>query len=188
MRIDKTVKGEKIPYYVELIPNSMKANVRYFQSDEKMICDISKNFKYIILPEDYETPYLSGVGKVKIDKLTLSSRQQIEVMEYNENYVKTNSLSLFVVKSWLDVRGYDSRITEIKVIEKDKCYIGDGKTIHKDRLMTINTKFIENHKSMRYYTYCKDGDQQKALYMLKAHIIEKVKKYKEEIDLTISHI
>ena len=54
--------------------------------------------------------------------------------------------------------------------------------------MLIDTMFVETHTSLRYYTYCLEGQQQKALDKLKSHIIEKVKKYKEEIDLLYSYI
>lgn len=54
--------------------------------------------------------------------------------------------------------------------------------------MKIDTMFVENHKSMRYYTYCSDGEQQNALDMIKQHIIDKVKTYKSEIDALMQFV
>lgn len=94
----------------------------------------------------------------------------------------------FKVAGWLDPKGFDKRIHEIEVTETDKSFVGDGKRISKDKLMKIDTIFVENHKSMRYYTYCIDGEQQKALDMIKQHIIDKVKTYKAEIDALMQFV
>jgi hypothetical protein len=82
---------------------------------------------------------------------------------------------IFKVGGWLDAKGFGKRINEIEVTETDKSFIGDGKRISKDKLMKIDTIFVENHKSIRYYTYCRDGEQQDALNMIKKHIIDKSK-------------
>jgi len=95
---------------------------------------------------------------------------------------------IFKVAGWLDPKGFDKRIYEIEVTETDKSFVGDGKRISKDKLMKIDTMFVENHKSMRYYTYCGDGEQQKALDMIKQHIIDKVKTYKSEIDALMQFV
>ena len=95
---------------------------------------------------------------------------------------------IFKVGGWLDPKGFDKRIHEIEVTETDKSFVGDGKRISKDKLMKIDTMFVENHKSMRYYTYCRDGEQQKALDMIKQHIIDKVKTYKAEIDALMQFV
>ena len=95
---------------------------------------------------------------------------------------------IFKVGGWLDPKGFDKRIHEIKVTETDKSFVGNGKRISKDKLLKIDTMFVENHKSMRYYTYCRDGDQQKALDMIKQHIIDKVKTYKSEIDALMQFV
>lgn len=95
---------------------------------------------------------------------------------------------IFKVSGWLDTKGFDKRIHEIKVTETNKSFVSNNKRISKDKLLKIDTIFVENHKSMRYFTYCKDGDQQKALDMIKQHIIDKVKIYKSEIDAIMKFI
>ncbi len=103
--------------------------------------------------------------------------------QLNPHLHKTDVMCrIFKVGGWLDPKGFDKSIREIEVTETEKSFVGDGKRISKDKLMKIDTMFVENHKSIRYYTYCLDGEQQKALDMIKQHIIDKVKTYKLEID------
>lgn len=84
MRIDKTIKGEKVPYYIQFVPNTMTATVRYFQSDEHVIGKISPDFKWIILPAGFLSPYISGVGRVEVKKLKLERHYQREAQDFNE--------------------------------------------------------------------------------------------------------
>lgn len=94
---------------------------------------------------------------------------------------------IFEVHGWLDKRnGLGYRVLELGVTETDKCFICDGKRVNKNKLMVIDTKFVENYNSIRYHTYCKDGDQQKALTMIKQHIVNKVNTYKRDMDLLVS--
>lgn len=88
MRIDKTIKGEKIPYNVKLIPDSMTASVRFTMSDEPVIGNISEDFNYIILPDTFLSPYISGIGHVKVGKLKLSKIQKLDAEDYNPNFIK----------------------------------------------------------------------------------------------------
>lgn len=97
---------------------------------------------------------------------------------------KTKSkMKLFKIIAAIDKQGLYKRIIVMDVEEAHKSYIGEGSRIGKDKLMKIDTKLFENSSSIRYFTYCLDGDQQKALDMLKAHIVSKVMQYKSEIDL-----
>jgi hypothetical protein len=95
---------------------------------------------------------------------------------------------IFKVTGFLDKRGFDKRIHEIEVTETAKSFVGDGKRISKDKLMKIDTIFFENHNSIRYFTYCLDGQQQLALNKIKEHIKSKVRIYKEEIDVLVSYL
>ena len=97
-------------------------------------------------------------------------------------------MKIFKVTGSIDKDGFRGRVVEIEVTESNKSYHGEGRLIRKHKIMLIDTVFLENHTSLRYFTYCLEGDQQKALDMLKAHIIEKVKKYKSEIDKLYSYI
>jgi hypothetical protein len=97
-------------------------------------------------------------------------------------------MKIFKVSGFLDKRGFNYRVQEIEVTESAKSFVGEGKRISKDKIMKIDTIFFENHKSMRYFTYCLDGEQQKSLDMIKQHIIEKLKTYKSEIDALMEFI
>jgi len=86
MRIDKTIMGEKYSYYIKFLPDTMTANVRYFQSDDPVKAIISNDFKYLVLPDDFMSPYISGVGKVAVKKLKLPRHMQADAKDYNEKY------------------------------------------------------------------------------------------------------
>lgn len=79
MRVYKTVNKEVFIFYVHFIPGERKAKVRYFQADENTICDISEDFKYVIIPKGL---YVKN-GK-EIQKLKLSRDGQIDAKEYSE--------------------------------------------------------------------------------------------------------
>lgn len=84
MRVYKTIKGEKFPYHVYFISNTMQARVRYYMGDEEQVCKISDDFKYIILPEHKEfTHYIDGVY-YPVKKLKLNHHQQIDAKFYND--------------------------------------------------------------------------------------------------------
>lgn len=88
MRIYKTIKGEKIPFRIKLIPNSMSVEVRFLLSDKMVIGIISNDFNYIILPDNYLSPYISGYGHITVGKLKLDKSAKIDAMYYNPR--KTN--------------------------------------------------------------------------------------------------
>ena len=90
---------------------------------------------------------------------------------------------IYKVSCWVDFNGKGFHITENKAKETKKCYSWTGYRISKDKLMQIDTAFIEYHNSVKYYTYCLAGDQQKALDKLKSHIIAKIKRYKKDIEI-----
>jgi len=98
-------------------------------------------------------------------------------LENNDTYCH-----IFKILGWLDSKGFGYNIIKIEAKESDKSFIKNGKRISKDKLLKIDTIYNENHKTIRYITYCRDGEQQKALDIIKAHIIKKVKQYKSEID------
>lgn len=87
MKIDKLVKGFKFRYHVDIIPNAMECDVRFFKSDEPTTCKITEDFKYVLLPDSI-TVYITDIGKVPVGKLKLNKRQQFEAKEYNEKYLK----------------------------------------------------------------------------------------------------
>ena len=83
MKIDKVIHGNSFRYTVHLIPKSMKCDVRFLSDDEKVIGEISPDFKYIILPDTYTSPYITGYGRVKVGKLKMHKYQQVDARDYN---------------------------------------------------------------------------------------------------------
>lgn len=86
MKIKKTIKGEKITFWVNFIPNTMTAEVKFLMSDDVVIGKISEDFNYIILPEDYLTPYIIDHGSIPVGKLKISKRMRYDVIDYNTNF------------------------------------------------------------------------------------------------------
>lgn len=84
--------------------------------------------------------------------------------------------------------GFTKNIKEFDIKETEKSFICDGQRISKNKILKIDTMYVENHKWLNYHTYCLEGDQEKAFDMLKKHIIDKVKTYKSEIDVLIGLI
>lgn len=78
MKVSKTIKGDVYNFYAYFIPYEKKVKVRYLQSDEYTICDLSEDFNYIILPEN---KFIFN-DKV-VDKLKLNKYQKIEALDYN---------------------------------------------------------------------------------------------------------
>ena len=78
MRVNKTIKGEKYVFYLQFIPHSMTAKVRYFQSDEWIICSITPDFKYILMLENNKI-----INKLLVKKLTLNKYLQNDAKSYN---------------------------------------------------------------------------------------------------------
>lgn len=83
MKINKTIKGELIPYRVLVIPNTMTVDVRYWSDDKPIIGKITHDLEYIVLPDDFLSPYLDGYGKIKVGKLKINKRLKREIKELN---------------------------------------------------------------------------------------------------------
>ena len=83
MRIEKTVKGEKIPYILKFIPKTMLVEVRYWREDEPVIGTISKDFKRVNMPEGFLSRFISGVGHVPIKYFSLNRNLKITARDYN---------------------------------------------------------------------------------------------------------
>ena len=81
MKIDKTIKGERFRFYVDIVPNAMKAKVRKGVSDESVEGIISADFKQILLPEHFKQNTFKGDATVGF--LKLSRAQSYEAMDYN---------------------------------------------------------------------------------------------------------
>ena len=81
MKIDKTIKGERFRFYVDLVPNTMKAKVRRGVSSESVEGVIAEDFQRILLPSHYDVNTFKGNAVVGF--LKLSKAQRHEAMGYN---------------------------------------------------------------------------------------------------------
>jgi hypothetical protein len=61
----------------------MKCKVYFLSKDEEVIGEISPDFKYIILPDTYTSPYITDYGNVKVGKLKMNKFQQADARDYN---------------------------------------------------------------------------------------------------------
>lgn len=102
--------------------------------------------------------------------------------------VINNNCRIYKVSGWLDLKGFEKRILELEAKETDKLFISEGRKINKNKMLKIDTIFFENHMSIRYFTYCLEDDKQKALDLIKDHIISKINIYKKEIDILHSYV
>jgi len=64
----------------------MTAEVKFLMSDNVVIGKISEDFNYIILPEDYLTPYITDHGNIPVGKLKISKRMRYDVIDYNTKF------------------------------------------------------------------------------------------------------
>lgn len=103
------------------------------------------------------------------------------ITKKNNNKMSKEALILKIGVS-LTSNGLKQTVRELNVKETDKSFVGDGSRISKDKIMKIDTIFVENHRMINYYTYCMPEDKDKAIEMLKSHVKSKVMTYKSEID------
>lgn len=83
MKVEKTIKGQKFRFYIKFVHHSMSAKVAY--DGKEVIAEISSDFKFILLPEDFKTTYITNFGCLPVGKLKLSKLQQMEARDYNPN-------------------------------------------------------------------------------------------------------
>ncbi len=83
MRVDKTIKGEVIPYQLKFLPNTMTVEVRYWRDDEPVIGTLSKDFKRINMPEGFLSRHISGFGRLPIKYFSLNKYLKSHAKDYN---------------------------------------------------------------------------------------------------------
>ena len=83
MKVYKTIKGEKIPYKLKFIPNTMTVEVRYWNDDEPIIGVISEDFKKITLSDNLLSPYITDLGRLNIEYLPLNKHASLMAKDYN---------------------------------------------------------------------------------------------------------
>jgi hypothetical protein len=89
MKINKTIHGNLTPYKVRFLVNTMTAEVKYWSDDEPVIGTITEDFKKIILPDTFLSPYITNHGRVPVGFLKLDRRMAADAKDYNDNYLKT---------------------------------------------------------------------------------------------------
>ena len=96
---------------------------------------------------------------------------------------------IYKVSGSLSKDGFKHKVYPIEVSESKACYISLAKKrINKSKLMKIDEFFRGSHKMIHLYTYCVEGEQQNALNLLKAEIIDRAKTIKAELDELIKHL
>ena len=83
MKVYKTIKGEKIPYKLKFLPNTMTVEVRYWNDDEPIIGIISEDFKKIILSDKLSSPFITDLGRLNIEYLPLNKHASLMAKDYN---------------------------------------------------------------------------------------------------------
>ncbi len=82
----------------------------------------------------------------------------------------------------LDHTGLQTRINDISVKETKNSFVSERMRISKTKLLTVDTKWVENHKYIIYHTYCLPEQVGEAKTTLYEHIKKVIHAYKEEID------
>jgi hypothetical protein len=89
---------------------------------------------------------------------------------------------LYKAAVWLDADTFMVVIFEGTFRETDKFYVSDGKRIAKDKIMKVETGFVESHKTIRHHIYFMDGDKDKAVGMIMEYVLNKIERHRKEID------
>lgn len=89
-----------------------------------------------------------------------------------------------ILKVYVSLYPYGWKITvdRIECEEKQKIYQSYNQKIKKDKLMKIDTIFIESHRNLSYFTFCLPSQKDEAILNLKSHISGKVLEYKSKMD------
>ncbi len=84
MRLTKTIRGEELQFNVKFTPNNMKCTVRLLVHDVEIEGTISDDFTKIILPPDFLSPYISGVGRIPVKHIKLHKHAEHEARDFND--------------------------------------------------------------------------------------------------------
>lgn len=102
-----------------------------------------------------------------------------------------NEVKLFKIHISVEKSGVRKEAVERKMKDTGKSFVGEGRRIPKDSILKIQTAH-ETVYYMSYYTYCFEGDQEKALTVLRDHVQKKVSEYKQQIakldEILTSHL
>lgn len=114
---------------------------------------------------------------------------------------KNNLLSIFIVKIILTEKGFRYKsIDEIKGFKENNSSFIKGYTddpfhywvIKKNKILVPKLGWVADRnlmfKSFSCKTYCLDGDQDKAINIIKKHLSEEIMKQKSRIDSMIKYI
>jgi hypothetical protein len=92
------------------------------------------------------------------------------------------TVKIFKVSGSIDKIGLRHKVVEFEAVETDKCYFFDSMRLNKEKIMVIDSIYRNDSAFISYHTYCLDGDQQKALDIIKEMIIDRVNTLKSQID------
>jgi len=82
----------------------------------------------------------------------------------------------------VDAKDFYCKVIKAEFSEREKSYVRPTQRISKDKLMKIDTIWLENSEVVRYHTYCLPEQKEAAIEMLRRHIIAKVTGYHEKIN------
>jgi hypothetical protein len=82
MKIKKTILGEEFIFKLKPIVNSKNIVIRILGTDKEVIGIINDDYTYILLPDDYKTPYITGHGYVSINRLKINKHLKIDLEDY----------------------------------------------------------------------------------------------------------
>ena len=96
-------------------------------------------------------------------------------------------MKIFKVSVGVDSSGWGQNVSEL-VVEKEtkNSYLLYKERISKEKIMKIDTIFMDDHKYYRYFTYCLEPDVELAKQLLKEKIIEKIEKIEKEFKIILN--
>lgn len=97
-------------------------------------------------------------------------------------------MNLLKIGMSLDTTGFKTTKKEIEVKEGQKSFVADGIRVSKEKILKIDTIFIETSAVIKYHIFCFESDEAIAVTMLRNHILAKTKAYKEQIDLIYKYV
>ena len=96
--------------------------------------------------------------------------------------MKNKELILNCVSISLYSKGAKITILPLVVNETKSSYTNERRRIAKDKLMKIDSNWLFDHKSYKYFTYCLSTDLGEAVTLLKYHVRELVKSTRIEVE------
>ena len=102
--------------------------------------------------------------------------------------MESKQTTLLIITASLSKDGFRSDEIVRECTETSKSFLCEGRRVSKDKLMQIQTRFVETHRSLKYYMYCFPADKERAAKILRDYITQKALTYKSEIEVICKFI